>query len=704
MQNFDPRETDLYEELVDLGIDNEELLHNRNNIIIYSHYFDPQAPQLYILNVFVHDILSTIQALTDDKIEELANTLKSVSPKYFSTLDVVLQHSSSIILRTNCLSKLMSILSGTMSNLEAPAIIHDICQQRANVFLQNPIITAIINDNVHLFYVQLNQLIQQGIDIEKFYIQIPHYLVTTMSISDCVIAFNSKQIYQFINTDPTCEPLRLHLVRSLPFAATSIDSFNTFVPIISELASDQTLDDQFSFSEIFLSFTLFAIGSHLPHAIPDIIETNFIPTRFKFGPQEGIILKTHAASCINVPALQFLSATVPDPVPIYAMWGLFEQFNQTEILSDLVFLIDFPSTVYLYPYPFGPDEYHITSHSINYRHPFVPIFEFDPLTPEEILYSRIFQLIPLGDISKILHMRKEKCQAVFDVILADITLHRGKGQAEFGDFEADYLALHAQTNLGVNATARLMVHAEDLSYAPPIPYYRARKVAAEHHLLKPRIPHPTPDHSHLFVAKAVGLIWHTDLKGPLHIEYYPADGPEFHKGSMLCAFIDDKSRYVVHAEIVPNKHSATIAQALDHAVVAAQAKTPAWLTSDNGGEFVGNPFQRTLAKYNIKHFRTQPRTPQQNGKIESWWRNYTSRVTAEQKPTLQAVIDGFNQTVHNTTRIAPSIMWQREEWRRVDELAGCDFDDVHNLIIYKDDNPARFADYHRLPQSKKHFE
>ena len=46
---------------------------------------------------------------------------------------------------------------------------------------------------------------------------------------------------------------------------------------------------------------------------------------------------------------------------------------------------------------------------------------------------------------------------------------------------------------------------------------------------------------------------------------------------------------------------------------------PKMLTIDNAGEFVGNHFQSVLIGNGIEEFRSQPYTPQQNGRIERFW-------------------------------------------------------------------------------------
>ncbi|KAH0786338.1 DDE-type integrase/transposase/recombinase [Histomonas meleagridis] len=116
-------------------------------------------------------------------------------------------------------------------------------------------------------------------------------------------------------------------------------------------------------------------------------------------------------------------------------------------------------------------------------------------------------------------------------------------------------------------------------------------------------------HQKRFYAKYVGQLWHTDihyLSKINNLQYY------------LIAFIDDCSRYVVHWEVViDDKTYIASALALIHAL--GKSQKPKTITIDNGGEFVGEEFQHVLDEKGIECFRTHPRTPEENGKIERFW-------------------------------------------------------------------------------------
>ncbi|KAH0795249.1 Integrase core domain containing protein [Histomonas meleagridis] len=118
---------------------------------------------------------------------------------------------------------------------------------------------------------------------------------------------------------------------------------------------------------------------------------------------------------------------------------------------------------------------------------------------------------------------------------------------------------------------------------------------------------PNP-HPHLFVARYAGQLWHAD------IHYVTIDEAQYY----LLGFIDDRSRLLLHYEVLPMKTSDLCGMVLIRALNKVPIR-PKMLTIDNGGKFVGESFQQVLSSYQIEQFRTHPNTPQQNGKIERFW-------------------------------------------------------------------------------------
>ena len=165
-----------------------------------------------------------------------------------------------------------------------------------------------------------------------------------------------------------------------------------------------------------------------------------------------------------------------------------------------------------------------------------------------------------------------------------------------------------------------------------------------------------------YVAKMVGQIWHTDLHEISDLNTQNSNEEEVHTKQYIVAFLDDRSRFIIHASIVSNKESKTIALELMNAL--SKASAPSRMIIDNSGEFIGDPFQSVLQLHGIKDWRTQPNTPQQNGKMERWWQTYER---SKGQSHLQSVVNEYNtawrhEGLHQMTGkwMTPSDMWENE--------------------------------------------
>ena len=71
---------------------------------------------------------------------------------------------------------------------------------------------------------------------------------------------------------------------------------------------------------------------------------------------------------------------------------------------------------------------------------------------------------------------------------------------------------------------------------------------------------------------------------------------------------------------------------------------PETIVSDNGTEFVGHLFQNELKKNEIASWRTQPYTPQKNGKIELFWQTLikSSKKDFSIEAQLNDIISEYN--------------------------------------------------------------
>ncbi|KAH0805810.1 Mobile element protein [Histomonas meleagridis] len=126
--------------------------------------------------------------------------------------------------------------------------------------------------------------------------------------------------------------------------------------------------------------------------------------------------------------------------------------------------------------------------------------------------------------------------------------------------------------------------------------WNVRKFFGEQNLFNYHKPPKKPnEHNSLFVARYAGQLWHAD------IHYVRIDDNQFY----LLGFIDDRTRFLLHYEVLASKDSKLCSEALERALNKVQFR-PKMLTIDNGGEFVGNPFQIVLSANGIEEFRTHP--------------------------------------------------------------------------------------------------
>jgi putative transposase len=109
------------------------------------------------------------------------------------------------------------------------------------------------------------------------------------------------------------------------------------------------------------------------------------------------------------------------------------------------------------------------------------------------------------------------------------------------------------------------------------------------------------------------MLWHTDW----------TDCPFTKK--KLIAFIDDNSRFIVHAEYFENATTENTLLAFANAIT--RYGKPEAILTDNGTQFTParaelGPFSRWCEEQGIKHILGRVHHPQTNGKIERWFGTY----------------------------------------------------------------------------------
>ena len=127
-------------------------------------------------------------------------------------------------------------------------------------------------------------------------------------------------------------------------------------------------------------------------------------------------------------------------------------------------------------------------------------------------------------------------------------------------------------------------------------------------------------------------------------------------GKNIIAFIDDHSRYVMHAEIFDRQTTENTLLAFEKAI--EKSTTPMEILTDNGTQFTparseAGPFTKWCKDREIKHILGRIHHPQTNGKIERWFGTYKTEYD-ERFETLEAFL-----TFYNEIRIHQSLKYKK---------------------------------------------
>jgi len=144
------------------------------------------------------------------------------------------------------------------------------------------------------------------------------------------------------------------------------------------------------------------------------------------------------------------------------------------------------------------------------------------------------------------------------------------------------------------------------------------------------------------------MLWHTDWSACPFTE------------KNIIAFIDDYSRYIIHAEIFEKQTTENTLIAFNKAI--KKTTTPQHILTDNGTQFTParsekGPFTKWCEEKGIKHILGRVHHPQTNGKIERWFGTYKTEYD-ERFKTLNKFINFYN-----TTRIHQGIQYKRPKDR-----------------------------------------
>jgi transposase InsO family protein len=267
------------------------------------------------------------------------------------------------------------------------------------------------------------------------------------------------------------------------------------------------------------------------------------------------------------------------------------------------------------------------------------------------------------DVTKHLHNgRPLILQTYADNKLTPPKVKRGRPTKRVRDFVAEaVLTYREKFRVGYQRTteglARNREHPIDVSEA------MVRKIFEDCNLFLYEREEKEPSHLKRFAAKFCGQLWHTDL-------HYWLKQPE---QLYLIAFIDDRTRLIMHYEVLEDKTMDSTAEALERALNQPEFPNPYMITIDNGGEFVGEKFQAVLENNGIRQWRTRPYTPEQNGKVERWWGTLENGIVDRER--IDEFVREYNEIwshngIHAQTgqKMSPMQFWQSEpKWTEVPE-------------------------------------
>ncbi len=211
--------------------------------------------------------------------------------------------------------------------------------------------------------------------------------------------------------------------------------------------------------------------------------------------------------------------------------------------------------------------------------------------------------------------------------------------------------------------------------APPVPcpsYPSVLRYLKAHGLRRKRSPRRRPEE---FLVLPVPLaereIRSYEVEYVLQLMHL-----DFHHGSrkvltragewvkpLLVAFIDDRSRYLAHAQW----YTSEATEQLVHGISQALQKVglPRSLMSDRGSAMMSGEFTTGLETLGILHVPTLPRSPHVNGKQENLWSRVEGRLLAMLEGEANLTLDQLNlatqawitqeyhRTVHREIGVTP---------------------------------------------------
>lgn len=152
-----------------------------------------------------------------------------------------------------------------------------------------------------------------------------------------------------------------------------------------------------------------------------------------------------------------------------------------------------------------------------------------------------------------------------------------------------------------------------------------------------------------FEVSYVHALWHLDFHSSKRVVDVHGN---WHTPKALC-ILDDRSRLCCHIQWYLDETAETLIHGLTQAF--HKRGLPRSLMSDNGSAMIAGEFGSGLLKLGIKHDKTLPYSPYQNGKQESFWGQLEGRLLAMLSNVESLTLEFLNQSTQ---------AWVEQEYNR----------------------------------------
>lgn len=270
--------------------------------------------------------------------------------------------------------------------------------------------------------------------------------------------------------------------------------------------------------------------------------------------------------------------------------------------------------------------------------------------------------ISIREIKDTFKVGNEMARKLYPALNNDTKIMKGRPPVPILPVELDYVNTYkSDFNVGYQ---RLYQVSQKKLYAPKtLTEWKVRKIFDYEDLyVNGGGYNETNQHEKRFVAKYANQSWHTDLH---YTEKYLE---EYFIQYYLICFIDDRSRKILHYELLPTKTMEVTSISLVHALQKYQK--PKTIIIDNGKEFIGNDFVEVCQKNGISIHKVSPYTPEENGKIERFWETLERSKPPGRRlrePYLSQIINEYNSFWNHSGlyEITKQRMTQNEAWSQM---------------------------------------